>query len=322
MDNGVDAQLSYYFSDTAAIVRTVAEFTNHTDRDIANAVVNFVNPMGTDGETWVIATANNPNGGDPTRFTDPLRDPPSETFRYGDRWIVTDERVLAQSDGQGDPATTHVYFGPDGHNAGPEGGVPQLFFNGAPGDPDDIYTLLSVDLPRDETTTLMFFSELTRTHAEALDGVDKYRDLDRLREVGLLEGIGVGTMIYNWDLVRTAPLHAGDADEDFDFDQLDLVQVQIAAKYLTGELATWGEGDWDSAPGGEPGNPPAGDGVFDQVDIIRALTGGVYRTGPYAELSPVGDGMAAVPEPSSIWLAALAFPGLLLWVWPRRRRTR
>ena len=46
-------------------------------------------------------------------------------------------------------------------------------------------------------------------------------------------------------------LQAGDADQDLDFDQLDLVQVQIAAKYLTGQAATWGEGDWNGAPGGD-----------------------------------------------------------------------
>ena len=50
-------------------------------------------------------------------------------------------------------------------------------------------------------------------------------------------------------------LLAGDADQDLDFDQLDLVQVQVAAKYLTGQAATWGEGDWDGAQGGEIGKP-------------------------------------------------------------------
>ena len=53
-------------------------------------------------------------------------------------------------------------------------------------------------------------------------------------------------------------LQPGDADMDLDFDQLDLVQVQIAAKYLTDQPATWGEGDWNGAPGGSPGNPPPG----------------------------------------------------------------
>jgi len=36
-----------------------------------------------------------------------------------------------------------------------------------------------------------------------------------------------------------AGLQAGDADQDLDFDQLDLVQVQVAAKYLTGQAANW-----------------------------------------------------------------------------------
>ena len=76
-----------------------------------------------------------------------------------------------------------------------------------------------------------------------------------------LGGVGEGT-------VR---LQAGDADMDLDFDQIDLVQVQIAAKYLTGQAATWGDGDWDGAPGGEQGNPPTGNGLFDQLDIISAL---------------------------------------------------
>ena len=34
-------------------------------------------------------------------------------------------------------------------------------------------------------------------------------------------------------------LQAGDADKDLDFDQLDLVRVQIVGKYLTGQAATW-----------------------------------------------------------------------------------
>ena len=82
-------------------------------------------------------------------------------------------------------------------------------------------------------------------------------------------------------------LQPGDADEDLDFDQFDLIRVQQSAKYLTGQPATWGEGDWDGAPGGEPGNPPAGNRRFDQLDVIarawrqyvpnRSLCGGATR---------------------------------------------
>jgi hypothetical protein len=83
-------------------------------------------------------------------------------------------------------------------------------------------------------------------------------------------------------------LQAGDSDMDLDFDQLDLVRVQIAAKYLTGRAATWGEGDWNGAPGGSQGNPPAGDGRFDQLDIVSALAPGHYLAGPYAAIGANG----------------------------------
>ena len=92
-------------------------------------------------------------------------------------------------------------------------------------------------------------------------------------------------------------LEAGDADQDLDFDQFDLIKVQVAAKYLTGEAATWGEGDWDAAPGGEQGSPPQGNGLFDQLDIIAALNNGLYLAGPYAAVSPDGvanDGQTSV----------------------------
>ena len=83
------------------------------------------------------------------------------------------------------------------------------------------------------------------------------------------------------DFEEVTPLRAGDADQDLSFDQLDLVQVQVAAKYLTGKLATWSEGDWNGAPGGYPGLPPNGDGQFDQIDIVAALQEGIYLAGSY-----------------------------------------
>jgi hypothetical protein len=92
-------------------------------------------------------------------------------------------------------------------------------------------------------------------------------------------------------------LRAGDADQDLDFDQLDLVRVQIAAKYLTSQPATWGDGDWDGAPGGKPGSPPAGNSRFDQLDIIAALGAGHYLKGPYAAIRQggrAGDGQTSI----------------------------
>lgn len=65
-------------------------------------------------------------------------------------------------------------------------------------------------------------------------------------------------------------LAAGDANRDYRFDQLDLIQVLRGLKYGTGEPASWEQGDWN------------GDGVFDQVDLQAALQTGNYMQGPYA----------------------------------------
>ena len=101
-------------------------------------------------------------------------------------------------------------------------------------------------------------------------------------------GNRIGGLPTQFTLEPIVPLRAGDADQDSDFDQMDLVQVQIASKYLTGQAASWGEGDWNGAPGGFARNPPAGDGLFNQFDIIAANVAGVYLQGPYAAVQTGG----------------------------------
>lgn len=68
-------------------------------------------------------------------------------------------------------------------------------------------------------------------------------------------------------------LEAGDANGDYQFDQLDLFQVLRASKYDTGESATWEEGDWN------------GDNVFDRLDVLAALQTANYLQGPYAGMT-------------------------------------
>jgi hypothetical protein len=117
-------------------------------------------------------------------------------------------------------------------------------------------------------------------------------------EVASFESIDKPQLIVDPGQEIAGPaLQAGDADQDLDFDQLDLVQVQIAAKYLSGQPATWGEGDWDAAPGGSPGSPPTGDGFFNQFDIIAAQVAAQYLAGPYAAVGSggqAGDGQTSV----------------------------
>ena len=66
---------------------------------------------------------------------------------------------------------------------------------------------------------------------------------------------------------------AGDANHDLQFDQQDIVHVLQAAKYLTGEPATFEQGDWNN------------DGVFNQLDLVAALQTGNYLQGLYASLA-------------------------------------
>ena len=68
----------------------------------------------------------------------------------------------------------------------------------------------------------------------------------------------------------TKAFAAGDANQDQQFDQFDVVQVLQSAKYRTGDTASWEEGDWNA------------DGVFDQLDVVAALQTGNYLSGPNA----------------------------------------
>jgi hypothetical protein len=139
---------------------------------------------------------------------------------------------------------------------------------------------------------------------EPVTGMDPFiDDIDPLLGPGRV-GVGQETNPSYFDNITiiapgagAAQLQAGDADQDLDFDQLDLVRVQIAAKYLTGQAATWGQGDWDGAPGGSKGNPPAGNNRFDQLDIIAALANNLYLKGKYAAVAPggrPGDGQTSI----------------------------
>ena len=78
-------------------------------------------------------------------------------------------------------------------------------------------------------------------------------------------------------------LMAGDANQDYRFDEADFILAFKAGKFETSEPANWAEGDWNGAPGGTAGDPPAGDGIFDSSDFVVAFVGQTYLTGPYSD---------------------------------------
>lgn len=111
-----------------------------------------------------------------------------------------------------------------------------------------------------------------------------------LTDISVMGSFAVGGALMDADLVYIAnvPLQPGDANQDLQFDQSDLIQVLQAGTYLTGAPSTWGQGDWNGAPGGGRGSPPAGDAVFDQKDVVAALQSAKYLTGAYAAILPGG----------------------------------
>ncbi len=99
-----------------------------------------------------------------------------------------------------------------------------------------------------------------------------YTELDGFQVLQMpLEGGRTSMVLILPQLNRT-----GDSNWDGLFNQLDIVEVLQAGKYLTEEPATFEEGDWN------------GDQVFNQLDLIAALQTGAYLHRPVAanELTP------------------------------------
>jgi len=89
----------------------------------------------------------------------------------------------------------------------------------------------------------------------------------------------------------------GDANQDFIFDEMDIVQVAEAAKYMTGDWATWAQGDWND------------DEHFNNLDIVAALATGNYLQGPYKAM--------AVPElgTAQIVIETALLIGITIWLY-------
>ena len=104
------------------------------------------------------------------------------------------------------------------------------------------------------------------------------------QEASLGPIISPGQRLYPTPLDRAAlvdagwePARTGDANLDRQFDANDLVVTLQGAKYRTGEVASWRDGDWTD------------DLFFDQNDLIDALGTGLYLSGPYAATQGHGD---------------------------------
>ncbi|MCA9217687.1 MAG: PEP-CTERM sorting domain-containing protein [Planctomycetales bacterium] len=94
-------------------------------------------------------------------------------------------------------------------------------------------------------------------------------------------------------LVDLSNTYFGDSNFDGQFNSSDFVTVFTAAKYETGEAATFAEGDWN------------GDKLFNSTDFVTAFGAGGYEGGERA------GGLQTVPEPTSLPLILAALLGLI-----------
>jgi autotransporter-associated beta strand protein len=100
----------------------------------------------------------------------------------------------------------------------------------------------------------------------------------------------------------------GDVDLSGQVNVFDLVSVDAAGKYGSGQASDWSEGDFNY------------DGITNVFDLVSIDTAGAYGTGNYFPAAAGQGTVAAVPEPAAMtWLvvAGMTFGGLI-----RRSRHR
>lgn len=137
-----------------------------------------------------------------------------------------------------------------------------------PRDVGDPARLVPVEAPHDRETS-------AATGTLRLDAAGTFTftpDRDYTGTVEFTYSVDDGFHVYGpatvtVEVVGFVP-RAGDANQDRQFNQADIVLVLQSAKYLTGRRARWAEGDWNQ------------DGVFDPLDIVAALQNGEYLPGP------------------------------------------
>ena len=171
--------------------------------------------------------------------------------------------------------------------------VPYLWFS------SDGKTIMSTGLsPQGEPDIWIAYLDDVERGDFNRDGAIDVADLDQLTTATRMNpnfeyfdlddsGVADATDRSIWvkDIMNTC---FGDANLDGEFNTNDLVQVFRAGEYEDQIEAnsTWGTGDWN------------GDGEFDTTDLVAAFRDGGYEQGPRA--------FAAVPEPTSLMLAAFA----------------
>lgn len=171
---GLGVGLQYYL-DTAITMRMMAVFSNPSASPIS-VPVDLVTNLGSNNATTIVGTSS----GD-------------SVFTTADRWIVTDDN----DDDRGDPAVTHVLYGPGTPSVTPSStGMTVFNSNGTEG----VTARYQLTVNPGETARLMFFHQLNFTSADGLNNAWPFASNSALQSAQLLEGLTSEelTSIRNW----------------------------------------------------------------------------------------------------------------------------
>ena len=105
----------------------------------------------------------------------------------------------------------------------------------------------------------------------------------------------VGYVVAGDGSARVSFAAPGDTDLSGQVNVIDLVGIDAAGKFGSGQAADWSQGDFNY------------DGVANILDLVAIDTAGAFGTGNYFPSAPTATGLgsvAAVPEPTSLGLLA------------------
>lgn len=102
----------------------------------------------------------------------------------------------------------------------------------------------------------------------------------------------VGWLEHGDGSITFAYAAAGDTNLDWSIDIIDIMNIVAGGRFNSGLPATWRDGDFND------------DGLVDGLDFVALVATGLYARGDY-NVPAAAVTAAAVPEPSSAWVAGL-----------------
>jgi len=178
---GLNVRTRYQTMSASPTLRTYITFTNPSGTT-ANVTATLATNVGSDAGTQIIASSS----GD-------------LTFTTADRWLITDDASTTT----GDPANTHIIYGPGSPLVLPAS-VSQTVFSNA--GTEGVLSNFNLSIPAGGTLSLLLFNQVNGTAANAQAGASLF-DTNPILGSDLLQGLTQSDLdsIVNWQLGAAVP---------------------------------------------------------------------------------------------------------------------